>query len=436
MTTKIQIPLKLGQLFQQEARYRVAYGGRGSGKSWAFALMAVIKAHEKKRRILCCRELQKSIKDSSHKIIADTIERAGFKDYFEVGETFIRHKYNGSDFIFKGIRHNSAEIKSTEGIDICWVEEAQKTSKKSLDVLIPTIRAAGSELWFTFNPEDDEDEVYKRFVLNNPPPTAKVIKVDWLDNPFFPKELDAERLFCQQTNPNDYAHIWEGETVKIAEGSYYAKELQDLRNKGRITACPYNPAFPVDTFWDIGFSDYTSIWFVQRVGLEFRLIDFFQNNGEHPAYYGKELKSKGYFYRTHYLPHDAKHTKFGMTKSIEEQLSEFLQGDYTYTKASFGINSDISATRAFIARCVFDEVQCEDGLKMLKNYRKKWNEEKNSFEDKPFHDWASHASDAFRYLAMEFIDERDIAQSHDYANLANDTMTLTVKTDANFNDYL
>jgi phage terminase large subunit len=432
-TLKLQIPAKLGELFSGDARYRVAHGGRGSAKSWSIAQMLIVKAHEKPRRILCARELQKSIKDSSHKLISDTIERIGLSKYFEIGESFIRHK-NGSDFIFKGLKHSPDEIKSTEGVDICWVEEAQRITKKSFDILIPTIRKSGSELWFSFNPENEEDEIYKRFVLNNPPPQSKVIKIDWNDNPWFPKELEDERVHCQETNPEDYEHIWNGAIRRLLEGSYYNKQLESLRDKGRITSCAYNPSFPVDTYWDIGFSDYTSIWFVQKVGLEFRLIDYLQNNGEHPEYYAKELKAKNYNYRAHYLPHDAKHTKFGMTKSIEQQLETILKGDYFYTKAGFNINSDIQATRMFFPRCVFDEVNCEEGLKALRNYKKKFNDEKGHFEDKPYHDWASHASDAFRYFAMENIDVNDMAHSYDYDHLVSNIVTINIE--AGFNDYI
>lgn len=430
-TLKLQMPEKLFELFNGEARYRVAYGGRGSSKSWSIAQMLIARACESKRRILCARELQKSIKDSSHKLIADTIMRLGLSKEFDVGESFIRHK-NGSDFIFKGIKHSPDEIKSTEGVDICWVEEAQKITKRSLDILIPTIRKAGSELWFSFNPENEEDEIYKRFILNNPPPSSKVVKIDWNDNPWFPKELDGERKHCQLTNPDDYEHIWNGAIRKLLEGAYFNRQLEDLRNRGKITTIPYDATFPVDTYWDIGFSDYTSIWFVQKVGLEFRLIDFFQNNGEHPAYYAMELMAKKYNYRYHYLPHDARQTRFGMTKSIAAQLEDAgLRGSVEYTKAG-DIVSDIQATRTFFARCAFDEVNCEDGLKALRNYKKKWNDERNQFDDKPFHDWASHASDAFRYLAMMNIDERDISQAFNYDDLQETNLKVINASHSNY----
>jgi phage terminase large subunit len=253
-----------------------------------------------------------------------------------------------------------------------------------------------------------------------------VVEINWDDNPWFPKELEQERLHCLQSNPDEYDFIWNGKIRKLLEGSYYSRQLMELVEKNRITSVKYNPNYPVDTYWDIGFSDYTSIWLVQKIGLEFRVIDFIQNNGEHPAFYAKELSRKGYTYRTHYLPHDAKQVKFGMTKSIEEQLSELLQGSFQYTKAGYNIVSDIQATRMFIPRCMFDEENCEEGIKSLRNYGKKWNSDRNQFDDKPYHNWASHAADAFRYFAMENIDSNDMALAYDYNNLSSPQIKIEV----------
>ena len=228
---KLQIPEKFNGFFDKPARYRVAYGGRGSTKSWTYAQMLIIKTMERKRRILCAREFQKSIRDSSHKLLADTIERLGLRGEFEVGETFIRHKTNGSDFIFKGLKHNADEIKSTEGIDICWVDEAHRTSSRSMSLLIPTIRKEGSEIWFSFNPEDEEDEVYQRFVINTPPARSVICHINWDDNPWFSKELEEERLYDLANKPKEYSHVWEGKLKVALEGAYYAEELAKIREK-------------------------------------------------------------------------------------------------------------------------------------------------------------------------------------------------------------
>jgi phage terminase large subunit len=161
--------------------------------------------------VLCTREIQNSIKDSVHKLLKDQINEMGLNDYFIVTRDEIRSKI-GSEFIFKGLRHNIQEIKSTEGIDICWVEEAQSVSKESWDLLIPTIRKEGSEIWVSFNPHFVEDETYQRFVVN-PPPNAIVVKVNYYDNPFFPDVLREEMEYLKKIDYNYYKHIWEGECL-------------------------------------------------------------------------------------------------------------------------------------------------------------------------------------------------------------------------------
>ncbi len=402
----LQIPSKFQGFFDVPARNRVAYGGRGSSKSWTFAQMLIIRSMERKRRILCARELQKSIKDSSHKLLADTIDRLGVGKEFEIGEAFIRHKPTGSDFIFKGLKHNADEIKSTEGIDICWVEEAHRISSKSMTLLIPTIRDPGSEIWFSFNPEDEDDEVFQRFVINNPPARSVVYHVNWDDNPWFTKELEEERLYDLENKPKEYAHIWDGKLKAALEGAYYAEELAKIREKGQICSVPYDPAHEVHTWWDIGISDYTSIWFVQYIGREVRAIDFFEMNGKGTDYYVKMLKEKDYNYGSHNLPHDANYQQFTLDgKSIYDQFKEMYSGAHFIAhKRTHNVNADIHAARTFIPRCVFDKDKCEDGLKALKKYHKKWNEDRNKFDDNPYHDWSSHAADAFRYLAIGYRD--------------------------------
>lgn len=407
--------------FEEPARYRVLYGGRGSSKSWTVAQSLVIRAMEKPRLILCARELQKSIRDSSHRLIANTIERLGFSEQFEVGESFIRCK-NGTEFIFKGLKYNADEIKSTEGIDICWVEEADRITKRSLQLLIPTVRNPNSEIWFTFNPNDEDDEVYQRFVINETPPNSKVLKVNWHDNPWFSEELEKERLWTKENNPDEYSHIWEGECQKALEGAYYAKALAELRDNGGITEVPYNVEFLVDTYWDIGMSDYTSVWFVQKIGFRYHVIDFMQHNNEDLPFYADEIKNRKYRYRSHYLPHDAGHLRLGMGgRTVQEQLEQLLpNNEFIKLPPSGSIISDVAATKAFIARCAFDEDKCKEGLRALKRYSAKWNDQKNKYEDKPYHNEFSHAADAFRYFAMHQADERDMAREHNYKDLDND----------------
>ena len=190
-------------------RYKVFYGGRGGAKSWSVARALLILASTKKMRILCARELQVSIGDSVHRLLCDQIADMKLTPYFYITKSSIVCTVTGSVFIFKGLRHNSTEIKSLEGIDLCWAEEAQAISADSWDILIPTIRKNGSEIWITFNPLNPDDATWQRFVLS-PPDDALVKKVNWDDNPWFPDELNKEREYCLRVDPDAYSYIWEG----------------------------------------------------------------------------------------------------------------------------------------------------------------------------------------------------------------------------------
>ena len=211
------------------ARNKIYYGGRGGAKSWAYARVLLVMAAEVPLRILCAREFQTSIADSVHKLISDQIDALGLTDDYEVGRNYIRSKV-GSEFLFKGIRHNIKEIKSTEGIDICWVEEAEAVSAESWDVLIPTIRKEQSEIWISFNPREEDAPTYKRFVLN-PPPNSVVQKVNWRDNPYFPEVLNQERLYLHEIDPEGaYLNVWEGEPLTMTDaiifkGRYKVEEF-------------------------------------------------------------------------------------------------------------------------------------------------------------------------------------------------------------------
>lgn len=196
------------------ARYKVWYGGRGSGKSWSVARLLILLAYTKPVRILCAREFQVSIADSVHRLLSDQIAELNLSDFFTLTKTAIKSHCCG-EFIFKGLRHNVNEIKSLEGIDVCWVEEAQHVSKDSWSVLIPTIRKAGSEIWITFNPDLASDETYQRFVVN-PPPDALVQCVNYDSNPWFSDTLLAEMDYCRRVDIDAYRNIWLGEPRAIS----------------------------------------------------------------------------------------------------------------------------------------------------------------------------------------------------------------------------
>jgi phage terminase large subunit len=197
------------------ARYKIYYGGRGSAKSWNYARALLTIAHSRPIRVLCGRELQSSIKDSVHRLLCDQIERMELQAHFSTINNEIRG-INGSLFIFEGLRHNINNIKSKEGIDIAWIEEAEKVSEESWQVLIPTIRKEHSEIWISFNPALEHDPTYQRFVIKTPPDSI-IQKVSWRDNPWFPDALAKERDYLARVDPDAYAHVWEGETITKSE---------------------------------------------------------------------------------------------------------------------------------------------------------------------------------------------------------------------------
>lgn len=209
------IPLAFSDLFRP-ARYKVYHGGRGGAKSWNFARALIALAYTGTRRILCVREFQTSIKDSVHKLLKDQINMLDLAPYFIITDNSIKCLITGSEFLFKGLRRSLDEIRSTEGIDICWVEEAHSVSEYSWSVLIPTIRKENSEIWASFNPLEETDPTWVRFVVQTHP-DAIVKKVGFEDNPYFPKVLDQERLFLLQTDPEAYEHVWGGNCRTIGD---------------------------------------------------------------------------------------------------------------------------------------------------------------------------------------------------------------------------
>jgi len=246
----IQFAPDFAKLFTPGFRYKVWFGGRGAGKSWQFARTLILLALLKKIRVGCFRELQNSIRDSVHQVIREQIDMMGYSPYFEVTDKTIRCTLTGSDFIFKGLRANATEIKSTEGIDLAWVEEAQLVSKDSWEILTPTIRKENSEIWVSFNPIDEEDPTYAKFISQTPPEMIRKM-VNWHDNPFFNEALNKERRWMEQADPDAYEHVWNGGCRTISDNVIFrGKYVID------VFEAPTNP--PPERFYfgaDFGFAN-------------------------------------------------------------------------------------------------------------------------------------------------------------------------------------
>lgn len=394
---RAQFPEKLRFLFKP-CRYKVAYGGRGGAKSWGIARALLLMGAKRKLRILCARETQKSIADSVHKLLSDQVVNLGLESFYQIQKATILGA-NGTEFIFAGIRQSSVgDIKSYEGCDICWVEEAQLVSKHSWDILIPTIRKEGSEIWVSFNPELETDETYQRFVVH-PPPGITPVKINWSDNPWFPDVLRAEKDHKKAVDPDGYENVWEGHCKQVVEGAIYKEQLIAAEKEGRICRVPYEPIRPVDTFWDLGYGDSTCIWFAQAVGFEYRLIDYVSGSQKDLGWYFNELRTRPYSYGAHNLPHDARaKTLASGGRSIQQQVE--AAGFKVRIVPQLSLADGIAAARTIFNRCWFDREKCADGVQALKHYRYEFDTDLNTFKKNPLHDWASHGADGFRMFAV------------------------------------
>ena len=391
-----EFPEKLSILFDS-ARYKVLYGGRGGAKSWGIARALLIIGARKTTRILCAREFQTSIRDSVHKLLSDQIIAMGLIDFYEITQNAIRGK-NGTEFSFVGLKNNVANIKSYEGCDICWVEEAQTTSKLSWNVLIPTIRKEGSEIWISFNPELETDETFQRFIVNTPE-NSIVQRINWSDNPWFPETLRLEKDALFVRDREAYNTVWEGVCRQTVDGAIFAKEMQQAEFEQRITRVPYDATKPVLAIFDIGWADATAVWFLQFVGMETRLIRYYETNQTTMSEILAKMQTFGYVYDTLYLPHDAQNKTLAANgRSIEDIVRN--AGFNVRIIDRVPITDSINAARTIFSQCYFDRENCHEGLQCLRHYRYDVNPDTGTFSQKPLHDNYSHGADAFRYIGL------------------------------------
>lgn len=378
------------------------------------------------------REFQNSIEESVHKVLSDQIRLLGLEKFYLIEKAHIygTEQFDASGrslgrttFSFEGIKNNTNRIRSYEGIDICWAEEAIKITRASWSVLTPTIRKEGSEIWMTFNPELEEDYTYERFVKRVQREGRRLeegifetdstisVKMTWADNPWFPevlaKDKEEARLLGLQAGHeqdySDYLNIWEGHCLQVLHGAVYARELMRAREEGRVGLVPWERAWPVDTFWDLGRADQTVVWFAQRVAMQYRVLACYAASQQHIGHFTKELQSREFLYGTHYLPHDAKAKRLGSKRTIEEMVRGAFPNSSVRIVPKLSVADGINAARVVFPQCWFDERQCEDGLHGLRHYR--YNVVNGQLSNEPLHDWASDFADAFRYMAVSMRPE-------------------------------
>ena len=379
-------------------RYYVSYGGRGSAKSWTFARALLVQGLYDPLRILCAREVMRTIADSVHRLLTDQIEGLGLQQWYTVTDSSIIGR-NGTEFLFAGLRALDAhKIKSYEGVDIVWVEEAQTVSKRSWEILIPTIRAERSEIWATFNPELDTDDTYERFVVR-PPANAWVQRVTWRDNPWFPAVLEAERQALQRRDPIEYEHVWEGRPRTVVEGAIYAREVGQMIEERRLRAVPYDPRLKVHTIWDLGWNDQTSIVFVQRLLSEVRLIDYEEESFLRYDEWARRIIDRPYVYGDHWLPHDGgNETQGGGGESAQKQLARLLGRVPKIIARPASVELPIRAARMMWPRVYMDEEKCARLMTCLKRFRRGVPESTGE-PGAPVKDEYRHGADAFGGLA-------------------------------------
>lgn len=433
---QLEIPEAFADLFSPR-RYKIYHGGRGGAKSETIARALLAQAMSERMGVLCAREIQKTIKDSVHRLLKDIIvSTKEFDAFYKVTDTEIKAK-NGSFFIFLGLKHNTTEIKSLKGIKRCWVEEAQAVSDNSWETLIPTIREEQSEIWISFNPKNATDPTWQRFVLDADD-RMLVKHVGFRDNPYFPQVLEEERLTLQRKDPEAYAHVWEGEFDTRYSGCVYAKFVK----QDQIKDVEYDPNMPIYTSWDLGFDDATSIIWYQLARGEVRVIDYYESNFEDIRHYceqiyGCELIVKdrdpltgrvtkweygerldddraGYNYLggSHWVPHDAANKlQAAGGRSIVEQAAEF--GIRLNVVAAASQQDNEAALRKTLSSCWFRKDKTRDLVQSLMHYHYEYDEDRKIFKKLPEHDWSSHACDAAELMARVWMmgkrDMREIA---------------------------
>lgn len=430
----VEAPRKLEPLLHP-ARYKAAYGGRGGGKSHFFAEEIVLRCIERETHVACIREIQGSLDKSVRKLILDKIKKFGVEHMFNAVDSEIRGPH-GSIIIFRGMQDHTAEsIKSLEGMDIAWVEEAQTLSDYSLRLLRPTIRKQNSEIWFSWNPRFETDAVDDFFRGNSPhragkawrrPKDCVVVEVNWYDNPWLSSDLIEEKDNDYYNDQEMAEHVWGGSYEKVGTGAYYAKHISKLEREGRIGSFPYNPDFGgVFTSWDIGVNDFSAIWFFQvhyTVGMpRVRVIDYYesQNIGvqdiipaampelTHDASARRDAmiemgRDTPYTYQRHFLPHDIKVREWGA--GARERIHTLVELGIRADSINVGVQTNpenrINAVREMLPMCEFDNnSRVLVGLSRLRRYTKRFNKNLGTYEG-PLKDGNDHGADSFGEFAI------------------------------------
>jgi phage terminase large subunit len=305
---RFQLPRKLGFLMECH-QYKVARGGRSSLKSWSFADALLTLGVHQDLRILCAREVQKSLVESVHQLLQDRIKALGLATYYDVTDKAIRGTIRGTLFRFTGLAEHTVEsMKSFEGFDVFWFEEAQAISRRSFQVALPTLfRTKGSELWVSFNPNLDTDEAWERFVVNVPE-GAVVVEMNWRDAVacgWWSPEQERLRQYDLVHSKLQYDNIWEGKPNVVLAGAIYATEVIEAVSENRYRPIPYDPRLPVHRIWDLGWNDLMVCIMVQKPHPSaLNVINYMEDSHISYANFLGAMDQLHYRWGTDWLPHD------------------------------------------------------------------------------------------------------------------------------------
>lgn len=389
------------------ARYKGAYGGRGSGKSHFFAEQVILSCYERPLRVVCIREVQNTIKDSVRQLLTDKIEQFGLGPAFGVTDSEITTPA-GALIIFRGMQsYNADNIKSLEGFDLAWVEEAQALSERSFSLLRPTIRNPDSELWFSWNPRHKTDVVDYFFRGPVQFPGAVAVRANWHDNPWFPDVLKTEKDADYAADADRAAHVWGGDYEKITEGAYYARLMMDAEKEGRIRDFEIDRDKPVFTAWDLGKKSNNVIWCWQDWNGVPMVVDFYSPPDGDLDVWLKWLSGKAY-HGLDYVPHDVMTEEWGTRRTRWEMLKQ--AGRKPTRVAAVSVEEGRNACRMMLKKAVFHKTNCDYGIEGLRAYRREWDHELGRFSDNPIKDWADHIADGARYMALAWRDSTPIVK--------------------------
>lgn len=409
MSISLKIPTaRVFKPLLQPSRYKGAHGGRGSGKSHFFADMVVDYCVQRPgMKVLCIRELQKSLAQSSKSLVEGKISSLNVGDRFRILHDRIITPGDGV-IVFQGMQdQNNESVKSLEGFRVAWVDEAQTLSDRSFELLRPTIREQGSEIWASWNPTRKSDAMDK-FLRIDPPANAIVVQANWRDNPWWNETLEAERQLFLAREPDRYDHVWEGDYAKAFKGAYFASVLTAARQEGRIGFVPRDPLLPVVAYFDIGGAghkaDATAIWFVQFVAQEIRVLDYLEAQSQVMAYYVAEIRRRGHDHIHCVLPHDGINVNNQTGNSYEGHLRDAgFSTEVVPNQGAGAAMARVDAVRRIFPACRFNEATCAPGLDALGYYHEKYDDKRNVGMG-PAHNWASHGADAFGLMAIKYED--------------------------------